>query len=216
MSVIGVPSTEPLRDGPRCAGPFDLRETIASAAEGDQDAWAELIHRFSPVVWREARRFRLSRTDSEDVSQSVWMLAFQHLGRIRNPRAFPGWISTIARNEALRLVRADRRIDLVDPTDYFAPRANHDDTGVDHTLLMAERIRTLREGLATMPPEQRRLLLLLYADPRPSYQEVGRQLGIPTGSIGPTRARCLDRLRRTRAVRVLVQSEYNLDDGKTA
>ena len=73
-------------------------------------------------------------------------------------------------------------------------------------LLRQERRRAVRDGLAELKPEQRELLLLLHAEPPVSYQEISRRLGIPTGSIGPTRARCLEKLRRTSALRLLAAS----------
>ena len=80
------------------------------------------------------------------------------------------------------------------------------DDGVDRDLLRREQDRAVLDGLAELAPEHRRLLVLLHTEPRVSYQEISNTLGIPTGSIGPTRARCLDKLRRTTSVRTFVRS----------
>lgn len=190
----------------RKKGNADLTTLIAAAAAQDQRAWATLIRRFTPLVYAVVSRYRLSRNNTDDVVQTVWMRALENLGRIREPKAFPGWIITISRNEALRVITTDRFTDLIDP---LSDSDHHDrDRSSVHTVedvvLRAEQRRALRDGLNALQPEHRELLLLLHADPRVSYQEISMRLGIPKGSIGPTRARCLQKLRATTPVRTLL------------
>jgi len=190
----------------RKKGNADLTTLIAAAAAQDQRAWATLIRRFTPLVYSVVSRYRLSRNNADDVVQTVWMRALENLGSIREPKAFPGWIITISRHEALRVVTTDRFTDLIDPLS-DSDRNDRDRSSVhtvEDVVLRAEQRRALRDGLNALQPEHRELLLLLHADPRVSYQEISMRLGIPKGSIGPTRARCLQKLRATTPVRTLL------------
>jgi len=104
------------------------------------------------------------------------------------------------------MLTGHRRLQLVDAIDDLATeRTAHQETPAEH-LIRQERRRAVRDGLAELKPEQRELLLLLHAEPRLSYQGISRRLNIPTGSIGPTRAQCLAKLRRTSALRLLAAS----------
>ena len=151
------------------------------------------------------RRYRLADSDADDVSQAVWLGLVQHLNRLREPSALPGWIATTTKNEALRVIQAGRRMLPSDPVvDHkFDSTDRTDRPELDDQLCQADRRRALLEGLRQLRPEHRQLLLLLVADPRLSYQQISRRLGMPIGSIGPTRARCLRRLRDTTEIHAL-------------
>lgn len=178
----------------------ELPLIVADAIAGDRRAWNRLVHRYSAMVGRVARGYRLTEGDVEDVVQAVWMRCFESLGRIRDPRALPGWLKTTAQNEALRVANARHRSEPTDPIDL--ERLLGDDADPDGTgrLLRAEADQVVRDGLAELTPAHRQLLLMLHNDSRPSYRDIGRVLGMPTGSIGPTRARCIAKLRQTLAV----------------
>jgi RNA polymerase sigma factor (sigma-70 family) len=178
----------------------DVALLVAAAAGGDPGAWNAIVDRYLPLVCSVTRAHRLSRRDAEDVNQTVWLRLVEHLDDIREPRALPGWITTTARRECLRLIRAGHRELPVDPLSDVAIEVT-DDIGVDAELLRAERHQALRDGLAELAPADRRLLLLLVADPPLGHREISELLGIPIGSIGPTRARILERLRGTSALR---------------
>lgn len=179
----------------------DLRDLLVAARLGDQRAWDVIVQRFMPLVLSVARRFRLSEKDVEDVSQTVWLRLAENLNAIREPRALPGWISTTTRHEALNVIKTVGRSNPVDPDGSWMARMPSDSAEVDEDLLRAERQQALREGLAELNPGHRQLLLLLAAHPPIPYADVSRRLGMPIGSIGPTRARCLKKLRETSAVR---------------
>jgi RNA polymerase sigma factor (sigma-70 family) len=134
----------------------------------------------------------------------VWLKLVEHLGDIREPRAVPSWIATTTRNEALRVLQSRRRTTSVDPQLGFALDDATDHVDLDDEMLRDERHHALREGLRELRPQHRDLLILLLADPPLSYQEISRQLGIPIGSIGPTRARSLEALRQTEALKALL------------
>lgn len=203
-----------MRDDPP-GPPADDRtatELVTAALAGDERAWAEIVHRHTALVLARARQFRLGQQQTEDVAQTVWLNLLEHLAELREPEALPGWISTATRHECLRVVNLARRSVPVDPS---TGRLDvPDDTGLDADLLRSERQAALRAALAELPPHQRDLLLLLSTDPPPSYQEISVRLGIPVGSIGPTRQRGLARLRRTDAIRAYVATPSDAPVGE--
>ena len=186
-----------------------VRELMAAAGSGDEAAWTDLVERYAPLVWGVISAYRLSRADAADVNQTVWLRLVENLDRIREPAALPGWLVTTTRNECLRLVRLGARIRPFDPLDPagVAPVEASLGSGqraTDEDLLSAERRQALREGFAALPARCQILLRLLLEDPPPSYQDVSERLRIPVGSVGPTRARCLHKLRRCPALAPLL------------
>ena len=173
---------------------------VEAARAGDTAAWNGLVDRYVPLVRAVAGRYQLSADEVADVSQTVWLRLVEHLDRIREPRALPGWIVTTTRNEAFRVIKARNRNQYMDPLSDWEP-PGEDTTELDEQLLQDERRQALRDGLDELAPHQRNFLLLLLADPPLSYDEISQELGIPRGSIGPTRARYLEQLRRTAALR---------------
>ena len=181
-----------------------LPEMVEAASAGDREAWRCLVQRYAPLVMGVAARYRLGPDDSADVSQAVWLKVVEHLGDIREPRALPGWIVTTTRNEALRLLQSRQRTVSVDPLLGFAFDDATDDVSLDDEMLRDERHHALREGLRELRPQHRDLLVLLLADPPLSYHDISQRLGIPIGSIGPTRARSLEALRHTTALKTFL------------
>jgi RNA polymerase sigma factor (sigma-70 family) len=179
----------------------DLVDLVAGAAVGDQGAWDRLVERFLPLVRHVVRSFRLSDQDVDDVSQLVWLRLVEHLGDIREPRALPGWISTTARNASLALLRARRTTTPIEDDNVVAFEEDPTDA-----LYREQRREALLQGLAELSDRHRDLLLLLLADPPVAYGEISRRLGIPIGSIGPNRARALQKLRETRSMAALIAS----------
>ncbi len=181
-----------------------LADRVAAARDGDRAAWNSLVEQYMPLVLGVAGRYRLCPDDVADVSQALWLRLVEHLDDIREPRALPGWIVTTTKNEALRLLKARQRTVLVDPQTGFALDHPADDAELEEDLLRLERHQALRDGLRELRPQHRQLLQLLLTDPPLSYDDISRRLGIPKGSIGPTRARCLEALRNTAALRTLL------------
>lgn len=181
---------------------FDVSELVAAATKGDETAWQDLVARYTPLVASVTYGFRLRGTDLDDVAQTVWLRLVEHLGELKEPRALPMWIITTTRNECLRQIRCNRRVQPFDP---IAERSACDDAAADVAepdghLIQVGRHQALLAGLAELPPAQRELILLLIEDPPLSYDDISRRLGIPKGSIGPTRARALERLRACRQI----------------
>lgn len=180
--------------------PSTVVALVAAARDGDAGAWNALVDEFLPLVHGVVRRFRLSAADAADVNQTVWLRLVEHLDNLRDARALPGWLATTAHREAIRAATAARRTTSVDPQGAALDRLPVDDE-VDVVLLREELRRAVRAGLAELPAQRRRLLEMLMDDPPAPYDEISRALGIPVGSIGPTRARALRQLRETRAMR---------------
>lgn len=177
---------------------------VARAGQGEQAAWDEIVERFAPLVWSICRRFRLSDVDAHDVGQSVWLRLVEYLPSLREPAALPGWLATTTRRECIRAQRVSWRNDsqLTDPE--FDLPADEEATQVDRWLIAHERDSALRAAFAQLGRRCQELLALLMRDPPPSYAQISAELNIPVGSIGPSRARCLDQLRANPALAVLV------------
>lgn len=170
-----------------------MAELVTAAADGDSRAWDALVERFAGLVWSIARAYRLSSADAADVSQVVWLRLVENLGRIREPNSVGAWIATVTRHECLRVIRKTGR-EVPAEAPFFEVAATGD-LDLDVALLAGERGLALARGIDRLPSRWRSLLRVLMAEPRPSYEEVAAALDIPVGSIGPTRQRCLDRLR---------------------
>jgi RNA polymerase sigma factor (sigma-70 family) len=172
---------------------------VVRASGNDPSAWNEIVERYAPLVWAICARFQLSNHDSEDVGQNVWLLLVEQLGKLREPAALPGWLATTTHRECIRVVTAARRSEQrgtrLDDALQFV-----DDAAVDEEVLLAERDAALRTALAELPPRCQRLLGMFFTDPPHSYAEISATLDLPIGSIGPQRARCLERLRRSPAL----------------
>ena len=175
---------------------MNLTELLRRASAGDQAAWNTIVDRFSSLVWATARAHRLSQGDAADVAQTTWLRLVEHLDRIREPERLGAWLATTARHESLRIIRRSAREEPSDEADLFeAP----DSLTLDRHLLDEERHGILWRAFAALSERCKRLLRLLMADEEPSYEEVGAALGMPVGSIGPTRIRCLEKLKATMA-----------------
>jgi RNA polymerase sigma factor (sigma-70 family) len=170
----------------------DLTDLVERARSGDQSAWAALVRRFQPLVWASVRRVRIPVQDAEDASQLTWLLLASNLRKLRDPEAIGGWLAITARREALRL--ANRRVEPTITDDMLQQPAT--DPPIDAVLLREELRAEVRQAWQSLDRRCRDLLALLAGDPPATYGEIGRMLRIPLGSVGPTRSRCLDRLRR--------------------
>ena len=183
---------------------------VTRASGGDQGAWHELIDRYAPLVYTICTRYRLSNHDIEDVGQNVWLLLVEQLGKLREPAALPGWLATTTARECLRVVtaasKAERLGTGLDDSVLFV-----DDAVIDEEILVAERNAALQAAFAELPPRCQRLLSMLISDPPHSYAAIHAELGIPVGSIGPQRGRCLERLRRSDVLAALVEGEEKID-----
>jgi RNA polymerase sigma factor (sigma-70 family) len=175
-------------------GERDTESLVAAAAAGEAQAWSQLINRYAVLIRSVCRSHRLGEADADDVAQLTWLRAVEHIGRLRDPDRFGAWVGTTARHECLRVLRGRKR---------FVPTADEVQnplyaTHVDEDEIerAEERRAAVRQALGALPPRQRTLLRLLHAEDAPSYEAIGSALGMPVGSIGPTRGRALERLRQ--------------------
>jgi RNA polymerase sigma factor (sigma-70 family) len=199
-------STDPVRDG---SVVIDL---VTRAGNGDRQAWGALVERYAPLIWSICRRHRLGDADAEDVGQSVWLQLVDHLDRVRDPAALPGWLATVTRRECLRVLHAVRA-PLAARYVMDAGTIPDEQAGTaDQELLAAERHAALSEAFGDLPSSGRRLILMLIQDPPMPYTEISARLGIPVGSIGPTRSRCLGKLRRHPAIAALINADTSAAD----
>ena len=193
--LIATPPLEPIEDtGLFDAEGVDVTMWVRRAAKGDIQAWNRLVDKYGRLLWSITVRFKLDESDAADVVQTTWMRLIEHIDRIEQPDRVGSWLAATARNECLRHVMARKRIVLIHEDAEF-----DDSSGlgpeVDEALLAAERAEVVRAALAHLPTQWQQLLELLMADPPVPYSEISNQLGLPVGSIGPTRGRCLAKLR---------------------
>jgi len=167
---------------------------VRRAASGDKTAWAPLVERYNSLVWSIARSFRMSGEDASDVVQTTWLRLVEHLDRIKDPDAVGSWLATTARNECLAHLRRRGRQGI---SLEVVPEVADSGAAPGEGVLARERDAELWEALNHISGPCQQLLRILASDPPPSYQEVGVALDMPIGSIGPTRARCLRKLRQS-------------------
>lgn len=183
-----------------------VAELVARAEEGDSTAWAELVNRYAPLVWAICKQFRLQDAECDDIGQTVWLGLLESLPRLRQPEALPGWLTTTTRRECLRYLESVRRRQKrerdiqLDVPDNRIPAP-------EHQMVMAELDTALRVAFSQLDPKCQSLIVLLMQTPRLPYAEIAARLNIPIGSIGPQRARCLARLRRSRALATWVDAQ---------
>ena len=168
-----------------------IASLVRSAADGDAVAWNSLVEQFSPHLWSVVRGYRLTEEEAADVLQQTWLRLIEYLGHIEDPARLGAWLATTARRETLRVIRG--RSVPTGPDDL--PDIDGHDRSPEDALLASERDQALRHAIGQLPVRCQKLLALLYSEPSPSYAEIAAAVGAPIGSIGPTRARCLQRLR---------------------
>ena len=188
-----------------------VADLVTRARAGDRQAWDALVDRYAPLIWAICRSHRLGDADSEDVGQGVWLHLVEQLDKIRDPAALAGWLATTARRECIRILRARGP----QPVGHVLDAENMPDNqalATEQELLRAERNGVLREALTRLPACCRQLIALLCADPPVPYAEISARLSIAVGSIGPTRGRCLDKLRRDPAIAALMDADADPRD----
>jgi RNA polymerase sigma factor (sigma-70 family) len=193
QEVEGTAAGSLVTTGPGIAD-LDATRLVRRAANGDPQAWEGLVGRYGRLIWSITRDFKLVESDAADVFQTTWMRLIEHIDRIEHPDRVGSWLAATARNECLRSLASRKRVVLAHDDDPFDGQASHEPE-VDEALLAAERAKVVREAMTQLPRRWQRLMEMLMADPPASYAEISDELGLPVGSIGPTRGRCLARLR---------------------
>ncbi len=172
----------------------DLADVVVAAIDGDPLAWNALTQRFGGMIKAIARGCRLNEADVAEVHQTTWLRLVENIGRIKQHTRIGAWLATTARRESLRIVRAKGRVSF--DHDGLMDRPDVNATPLDARPLADERSEAVRRAFALLPPHCQRLMGILAGDDPPSYKEISKRLSMPIGSIGPTRGRCLEHLRR--------------------
>ncbi|GAA2393700.1 sigma-70 family RNA polymerase sigma factor [Dactylosporangium salmoneum] len=173
---------------------FDPTIALIEASDGNQRAWDLIVSRYSGLVWATVRGFRLGDADAADVFQGTWFRLVEKLHQIRDGDGLGAWLATTARNEAIDLLRRRGRESPAEFDDRLVEVSST--AGLpEESVLREEEDRLLWQAVQRLPARCSRLLRAMGADPAPSYAELAAALGMPIGSIGPTRARCLAALR---------------------
>jgi RNA polymerase sigma factor (sigma-70 family) len=169
----------------------DADQLLRAAAAGDKAAWADLVRTQSNVIWSVIRTYRIPEASAADVYQAVWLIAVEKAHTIRDGRCIAGWLATTTRRECINLINKTSRIRYEDT---LTDRADETQSPEDQCV-RSYRDQTVHRAINRLPNRDRQLLHVLMNEHRPHYREVSRALRMPVGSIGPTRARALDRLR---------------------
>jgi len=174
-----------------------LAQLLERARDGDQPAWDAIVERFSGLLWATARAHRMSSAQAADVIQNTWLRLVENLDRIEDPERLGAWLATTARRECLRTIRLGSR-ELPTDEEWMWDVPSEDE--IDSGLIARERDTALWRAFRVIGERCQALLRMIAAPDPPSYEEIGAALEMPIGAIGPTRARCLDKLRRSLAL----------------
>lgn len=187
-------------------------ELLTLAKSGDQAAWSELVERFGQMVWSVARSFRLDDAAAKDVSQTVWLRLVENIDRIDDPERLPGWLATTCRREALRVQGLRNRV-VPTEFEYDIPA---EQPSLESMLIEDEEAREVVIAFETLSEDCQQLLRLLATDPPLSYEEIAEIVGRPIGSLGPTRSRCLERLKTALSSRISRAGDDSIRPGGDA
>jgi RNA polymerase sigma factor (sigma-70 family) len=174
--------------------PSEVAGCVRRAAAGDKDAWDAIIESFSGLVWTVANGHRLGPADTAEVMQTTWLRLLENLDRIREPERLGGWLATTSRRESLRMLRLRGR-ELPTEDEDSMGAAVGSAASPEQIVLDSDRDRRLWSAFARLNNRCQQLLHLVIVV-QPPYAEISAAMDMPIGSIGPTRQRCLERLRR--------------------
>jgi RNA polymerase sigma factor (sigma-70 family) len=172
----------------------DIAGLVRDARAGDRLAWEHLVKQYARLIWSITAEFKLAESDAADIAQTTWLRLLEHIDRIEYPDRVGSWLAATARNECLRSLAARKKVVLAHDEEVLSD-AVASGPAVDERILADERDQVVRDALSRLPRRWQRLLELLMADPPTPYADISSELGLPVGSIGPTRGRCLAQLR---------------------
>ena len=183
--------------------PAEVTMLVHRAAEGDPAAWDAIVDEYAGLLWSVVRGFRFNEAQAADAVQTTWLRLVEHVADLREPDHLAGWLKTTAHRVCLQVIRQCGREQLVDWDEDRPPvsgaRYDLDEDGPEAATLRQEQHVLVRRALAELPDRHRQLMELLVASPPISYQDISVRLGMPIGSIGPTRGRILAHLREALA-----------------
>jgi RNA polymerase sigma factor (sigma-70 family) len=168
---------------------------VQQASEGHAEAWEELVSRFGGMIAATGRRYRLSASDVAELQQTTWLRLVENINRIEQPERIGGWLATTARRESLQLLKKAAKY-RVGADEMMANMADRNLPEPDARPIAEEREALLRAGFNRLKPRCQEMLKLLVSDDPMGYRDLSEVFQMPVGSIGPTRGRCLEHLRR--------------------
>jgi RNA polymerase sigma factor (sigma-70 family) len=172
-------------------------ELVGRIRNGDSSAWRELVDQYEPLLRRLARQYRLSGQDMEDVVQLTWLRCLEHIDQITHADRLRGWLATVCRRESIRLATKGRR-EIALGEQSVTRLVDNGQEELDPGAEMARRDAHdwLSRAIRALPQKQQLVLTELLKEESRSYLDLSRRLGLPMGSIGPTRQRAIARLRQ--------------------
>lgn len=193
----------------------DLERLVRQCQKGDADSWAGLIRRFQSLVYSVPKRMGLSEDDASDVFANTFAALYRSLDRIDSPLSLPKWLATTATRESYRILRARRAHISLDEEAGLDERLAAEESSAESQVADALEADLARNTILNLGTRCRELLSMLFLGSGSSYQEISANLGIPIGSIGPTKARCLDKLRALLLKTGFFDSMYHSEDSRT-
>ena len=172
----------------------ELLDSVAKLWERLDPPPDDLVRLLSPVLWQVVRATGLDRDRAEDVVQTTWIALVDHADSITSPQGISAWLCTSARREAWRAGRLANRERPVE--DELLAHGLPDQDSPERQVILEDEAELVRQCLGRLPERCQKLLRIVAAGPRPNYTDVAKTLEMPIGSIGPTRGRCLDKLRQ--------------------
>ncbi|HEY3064048.1 MAG TPA: sigma-70 family RNA polymerase sigma factor [Chloroflexota bacterium] len=183
----------------RAEQPATDEALLAACQRGEQAAWNALVDRYSALIYSIPLKLGLSEHDAADVFQSVCLALVEKMAAIRDPRGLPAWLMTTTTRQCWAVLRQrQRELSVAGGADVVEVEPPDPDPLPDEEILSLERQHVVRTAVAHLPANCRTLLEALFSDSAQSmsYQELAETLGVPLNSLGPTRARCLAKLKR--------------------
>jgi RNA polymerase sigma factor (sigma-70 family) len=173
---------------------FSDSRLVQECLNGSEAAWSTLIDKYKNLIFSIPIRYGFSEEDSADIFQAVCVDLLTELSRLREPNALAGWLIQVARNKCFHRKQAQQR-HPVEETDDLSSYASPDE--LEGLVVQVEQEQVLREAMMGLSPRCRQLVhMLFFETPVRPYQEVAKELGLASGSIGFIRRRCLDKLRQ--------------------
>ena len=175
-----------------------IAQLMAAAIDGDERAWNKLVERFSALLWSICRTYGLGAADAADAFQLTWLRLLEHMETIQEPARLAGWLATTCRRECMAILRRSRRV-MLSSDDALFDRVSGHAPEADRATLLSDRDAELWVAFGRLSERCQRLLRVLVVEPEdgaPSYDMAAAVLDMPKGSLGPTRGRCLEQLRK--------------------
>jgi RNA polymerase sigma factor (sigma-70 family) len=171
----------------------EAAELFRRFRDGETAALDDLVRLFTPVLWQVVRAYRLEHDQAEDVVQTTWLRLVRGHAKITDPQAISSWVIVSARREAWRVARQAKRVSAVE--DDVLARQIPDAASAESQVVLSDSQRQLWDAVNALNERCRRLLRVVAFEDRPDYASLAKDLAMPVGSIGPTRGRCLTKLR---------------------